>query len=496
MTTSLELLLRAGHPLVSIQTTDESRAMQVIETTARLTNRQVFEWSLSRGLWALASVSDPTHSMVGPAKPVEALERVRQTAHGGVYVFKDLAPHCKDASVYRQLRDLQGLLRTTHSTLILLDSTSLPPEVRRMVVRYDLPWPSSDELEDVVKETFQRIKTESLYEVKSQLTRKEMDQLVQSLRGLTVTEAEQVIATAVYRNYSLTGADIPHVVEAKRQLLGAMGCLESVAADFSPDDLGGLDNLKRWLRTRRGGFSPDARTYGLEPPRGVLMIGVQGCGKSLCAKVVAAEWRMPLLRLDPGVLYQKFVGETETRLREALAQAEAMSPVVLWIDEIEKAFASASAQSADGGLSQRMFGTLLSWMQDHRHPIFVIATANQLESLPPELLRKGRFDEIFFVDLPGFEARVQILSIHLSRRGRDPAKFELEEISHAVDGFSGAEIEQLVITAMYTGFAAGREFTSHDLLEASRLTRPLSVVMADRVDALRAWARERCVPAD
>jgi len=226
------------------------------------------------------------------------------------------------------------------------------------------------------------------------------------------------------------------------------------------------------------------------------MLGIPGCGKSLCAKAVASDWQMPLLRLDPGVLYQKFIGESESQLRQALAQAEAMAPVVLWVDEIEKAFASASAGSADGGLSKRMFGTLLSWMQDHRHPIFIIATANDVSSLPPELMRKGRFDEIFFVDLPSPEVRKEIFEIHLRKRGMKPEQFDLQALVSTSEGFSGSEIEQAIVSATYVAAAGERSITGEDLVAELRQTRPLSVVMGERVAALREWASDRTVPAD
>jgi SpoVK/Ycf46/Vps4 family AAA+-type ATPase len=227
-----------------------------------------------------------------------------------------------------------------------------------------------------------------------------------------------------------------------------------------------------------------------------MLLGVQGCGKSLCAKVVASAWKMPLVRMDPGALYQKFVGDTEARLREALEQAEAMSPVVFWIDEIEKAFASASADSADGGLSQRIFGTMLTWMQDHRRPIFIIATANDIERLPPELMRKGRFDEIFFVDLPGLQQREAILSIHLRKRGRDKANFDMPRLLAETENFTGAEIEQAVISGLYAAYAEKAEMTTEHIVCAIQSTRPLAVVMRERVAALRAWAQGRCVMAD
>ena len=342
----------------------------------------------------------------------------------------------------------------------------LPPEVRRLTVPFDVGWPDEEELMDIVRKTFQEVQRRSLRQVESKLTKRELEMLVQTLRGLTTEEAARVVSGAIHDDNVLDSSDLPRIVDAKRNLLGTTGCLESIAADVSPDEIGGLNNLKRWLNLRHGGFTARAREFGLDPPRGILLLGVQGCGKSLCAKVVASAWRMPLLRMDPGVLYQKYIGESEARLREALHQAESMAPVVLWIDEIEKAFASASSDSADGGLSQRMFGTLLSWMQDHRHPIFLIATANNLAQLPPELMRKGRFDEIFFVDLPGPEEREAIFSIHLRKRQRDKSKFDMARLVADSEGFTGAEIEQAVISGLYAAFAEKSECTTEHILAA------------------------------
>jgi SpoVK/Ycf46/Vps4 family AAA+-type ATPase len=372
----------------------------------------------------------------------------------------------------------------------------LPPEVRRLTVPFDVGWPNEDELNEVVRKTFQDAKRRSLFDIQANLTKREMEQLVQTLRGLTADEAARIVAGAIHDDNLLDGSDLPRVVDAKRNRLGTMGCLESIMADVGPEEIGGLANLKQWLAQRRGGFTHRAREFGLDPPRGILLLGVQGCGKSLCAKVVASAWRMPLLRMDPGVLYQKFVGESEARLREALDQAESMAPVVLWIDEIEKAFASASAESVDGGLSQRMFGTLLSWMQDHRHPIFMVATANNITQLPPELMRKGRFDEIFFIDLPGSAQRKTIFAVHLRKRRRDPDLFDLDRLAASSEGYSGSEIEQAIVSGMYAAFAAGTQLGTEHILEAIRATQPLSVLMRERVEHLRAWAQNRCVPAD
>ncbi|QDU37608.1 ATP-dependent zinc metalloprotease FtsH [Maioricimonas rarisocia] len=496
MPETLSLLIRSGNPLISIETIDESRAIERVEAVAKDLRRPLFVWSLTEGLCP-HEFSRRGEPVVPAGKSSPAVEYVRANpGQKSIYLFRDLGPHCRDAMIHRTLRDILDGCDKTGNTIILVDALPLPDEISRFSVRYEVGWPSADELEKAVRRTYQKIRRSSYEEITHKLTKRDIEQLVQTLRGLTIPQAERVVASAIYDDYALTAEDLPHIIESKRTLLGSAGCLETIAADFSSGDIGGLGNLKSWLRQRRGGFSREAREYGLEPPRGVLMLGVPGCGKSLCAKVVAADWKMPLLRLDPGVLYQKFIGESESQLRQALRQAEAMAPAVLWIDEIEKAFASASASSADGGLSKRMFGTMLSWMQDHRHPIFIIATANDISALPPELMRKGRFDEVFFVDLPDEAARAKVMGIHLKRRGRKPDDFNLSELAEAADGFSGSELEQAVISAMHAAFSRREDLADRHLLKAIRDTQPLSILNAEKIAQLRAWARHRCVPAD
>jgi len=491
---TLKLLIQAGNPIISMETPDEPRAIQIVRTMAEAMRLPLLVWSVTKGL--VQAPPEAAKTVIEPGKVAAALGYVKETPYPVVYLFKDLGAHCKDPQVVRHVRDLYFSPDTRLWSVILIDSMPLPPEVRRLTVPFDVGWPDEEELTEVVRKTFQDIEDRNLREVQVKLTKREMEQLVQTLRGLTAEEAARVISGAMHDDYVLDGSDLPRVVDAKRNRLGTMGCLESIVADVSPDEIGGLHSLKRWLNLRRGGFSARGREFGLDPPRGILLLGVQGCGKSLCAKVVASAWRMPLLRLDPGVLYQKFVGESEARLREALGQAESMAPVVLWIDEIEKAFASASVESVDGGLSQRMFGTLLAWMQDHRHPIFLIATANDIARLPPELVRKGRFDEVFFVDLPGPEERKAVFSIHFRKRRRDPGKFDLDRLVAGAEGFTGAEIEQAIVSGLYAAFHEGKECVAEHILAAIQATQPLSVVMRERVETLRAWAKGRCVPAD
>jgi AAA+ superfamily predicted ATPase len=490
---SLNLLIQAGNPIISMETPDEPRAERMVRETALELGLPLVEWSVTSGL--LTTLPAALETLVEPGKAVKALQHVRDSGYAAIYLFKDLGPHCKDPQVTRAVRDLYFSPNSRLWTLILLDAAA-PAEVRRLTVPFDVGWPDEDELMEVVCRTFQEVQRRSLGPVESRLTKRELEVLVQTLRGLTADEAARVVAGALQQDQVLDGADLAWIVDAKRRRLGTTGCLESIAADVSPDEIGGMKNLKRWLNVRHSGFTVRAQEFGLDPPRGILLLGVQGCGKSLCAKVVASAWRMPLVRMDPGVLYQKYIGESEARLREALHQAESMAPVVLWIDEIEKAFASASSESVDGGLSQRMFGTLLSWMQDHRHPIFLIATANNLAQLPPELMRKGRFDEIFFVDLPGPNEREAVFAIHLRKRGRDKAAFDMARLVARTEGFTGAEIEQAVISGLYGAFAEKSPCTTEHILAAIDATQPLSVVMREHVEQQRAWAKGRCVMAD
>ena len=489
----LKLLIHAGNPIILIETPDEPRAVRVVRTVAEQLRCPLYEWSITEGLRSVPPQAEKT--LVEPGKVSLALRHLKDCGFSSIYLFKDLGPHCKDPQVVRFIRDLYFSPNSRLWTLVMVEAIVPPPEVRRLTVPFTVGWPNEEELEEVVRSTFHEAQRTSLHEIHSKLTRRDFEQLVQTLRGLTSEEASRVLNGVIYDDNVLDSADLARVMDAKRNRLGTTGCLESIVADVSPDEIGGLANLKQWLNKRRGGFTHRAREFALDPPRGILLLGVQGCGKSLCAKVVASAWRMPLLRMDPGVLYQKFIGESEARLREALVQAESMAPVVLWIDEIEKAFASAASESADGGLSQRMFGTLLAWMQDHRHPIFLIATANDIARLPPELMRKGRFDEVFFVDLPEPEDRRAIFTVHLRKRRRIPDQFDLERLVAASEGFSGAEIEQAIVSGLYDAFSQETECATEHLLAAIAATHPLSVLMREQVQSLRTWACGRCVPA-
>jgi SpoVK/Ycf46/Vps4 family AAA+-type ATPase len=333
--------------------------------------------------------------------------------------------------------------------------------------------------------------------VKVELNPAERVRLVQSLSGLSLLEAEKVLNQLIIDDGHLRPADVEQALEAKRKLVQQDGLLEYSPAEQGMSDVAGLAGLKGWLASRRTILADPvkAAAFGLSFPKGVLLLGVPGCGKSLCAKAVANEWGLPLLKLDPANLYDKYVGDSEKNFKRAMQTAERLAPIVLWIDELEKAFAAGSGED-DGGVSRRVFGTFLSWLQDRRGDVFVVATSNDVTKLPPEFIRKGRFDEVFFVDLPRDEARRAIFTIHLGKRKQDPARFDLARLVAASEGFSGAEIEQAIISALYTAFSTGAPLSNDIVLAELASTRPLSRTMHERLDDLRRWAAERTVAAD
>ncbi len=496
MQDDLQHLILARHKLISVHSTDEAVEFQAILDVARRIDRTVQDWTLTTGVQVHSpDVREPA-AVSGTGKPEHAMQYFLRQKRPAIACLRGSAPFTSQPIFRRMIRDFLDQADGERECLILLDEESLHPRVQRLAVPWRPGLPDKQELYELVKHTYRSVKRSAQSKVVSELKKGELEQLVLNLRGLTRSEAVRIVESVILDDSALTASDLQLVIDAKRRLLENSGALESMTIDFDIEEVGGLRGLKNWLAQRRGGFSEEAREFGIDPPRGVLMLGVPGCGKSLCAKAVAADWGMPLLRLDPGVLYQKFVGESENQLRQAIQQAEAMAPVVLWIDEIEKAFASASSSSADGGLSQRMFGTLLSWMQDHREPIFMVATANDISALPPELLRKGRFDEVFFIDLPGVDARRQIFQIHLTRKKRNPHKFRVDDLADASKDLTGSEIEQAIASGLFHAFSERRELQTEDILKAIVETHPLSCLMAEKIEALRGWAANRCVTAD
>jgi len=494
----LRHLIRVGYPCISINTQEEKYTLGLVRDVAfqlgcDLTGSGMWLWSVVDGVRdGLLAECRPIPNTENPAAALYHMSRFDERT---VCVMLDLAEHLGDVRTLRVFRDLIDRFRELGSHLIMIDHlANLPEVVLSQATRFEVSLPDEQELENIIRDTLRQMHQKQKIEV--DITRAELRTIIRNLRGLTRSQAEQIIVECVAEDRRFDADDLNTVLAGKRRALHAGGLLEYVQTPVDLAEIGGLRRLKRWLKQRQGAVTEQAVDFGLDAPRGVLMLGVQGAGKSLCAKAIATAWQRPLLRMDVGALYDRYVGESERRLRDALRQAEVMAPIILWIDEIEKAFASSASRSTDGGLSQRMFGSLLTWMQEHAEPVFLVATANDIEALPPELLRKGRFDEIFFVDLPNKATRKQIFAIHIKKRKRNPDTVDLDVLAEDSEGFSGAEIEQAVVSAMHDAFANKCELDTGLIRKALQSSPPLSVTMAEKVEALQAWAKNRCMPAD
>jgi SpoVK/Ycf46/Vps4 family AAA+-type ATPase len=396
----------------------------------------------------------------------------------------------------RRLRDVGQKFATNRRTVILTaPKISIPPELASLVEYLELPLPDRQRLRQIIDEILVRVSR--THTLQRKLDSAGMDLLAENLRGLTEEEAERAVSQALVSRYALSADTVTDVLDAKKSLLKRSEMLDFIDASDTMSNVGGLQNLKSWLGQRRGAWEDDARAFGLDAPKGMIILGVQGCGKSLCARAVAGEWKLPLVKFDTAAVYDKYIGETEKRIQKVFQVAEGLAPCVLWIDELEKVFAGSGpdSASADAGVSSRLLAAFLSWMQDRKAPVFVAATCNNVTVLPPELIRKGRFDELFFVDLPNEAERKQIFAIQLKKRKRNPESFDLDRVAAAARGYSGAEIDAAVQTAMYAAYSQKTEITTEHLLNALRATVPLSTTRAEEIEALRTWARDRAVPA-
>ncbi|NMO14458.1 AAA family ATPase [Pyxidicoccus fallax] len=490
----LDVLVRARYPLLYLVSWEEHRVDAILTELARAHGKALFHWSVTRGLRNVgnsraAALPEDTRS------PLEALAAIEKLGEPALVVLKDFHPFLEEKQVVRALRELAHFLKSTFTTVILLSpSLHIPIELEKEVSVIDVPLPGYNDLLRLLKEIVALVRRNNKATV--ELSREHADQLIKAALGLTLSEAENAFAKAIATDGKLSSDDIKRIQDEKRQVIRKSGLLEYYPPDESLGNVGGLANLKSWLSQRTAAFGERARQFGLPEPRGLLLLGVQGCGKSLTAKAVSAHWNLPLLRLDMGRIFSGLIGSSEENLRKAIRVAESVAPVVLWVDEIEKGLSGvASSGAGDTGVSARVFGTLLTWLQEKTAPVFVVATANRIDGLPPEVLRKGRFDEIFFIDLPEAAERQDIFRIHLKRRKREPASFGIEELATLTEGFSGAEIEQAVIAGLYEAFAEGKELEQRHLVRAIQDTFPLSVTMAADIDRLREWARGRTRPA-
>jgi len=472
----LDIYLRARFTLIVLVTAEEERALHTIKTVCERTNRPCLTWDVADNFQWLTAVDGSTPAA---KDPINALEHIDKAENDAVYVLKDFHECWNNVQTKRKLRSVvQRLKYTKKSILATCPSHKIPQELKEEAVVAEFPPPTAAELEGVLN----RIARSP--GVKINLTKLGREKLVQAALGLTAAQAQRVFARAVVTDGVLDDRDISLVTQEKKQIIRESEALEYYEVTETPEDVGGLDILKEWLRLRERAFTQEARDYGLPSPKGIALIGIPGTGKSLTAKMIGGLWRLPLLRLDVGSLFGSLIGESEERARRALQVAGMVAPCVVWIDEMEKALAHGGQ---DAGTSTRVFGSILTWMQEKTAPCFVVATANDISTLPPELLRKGRFDEIFFLDLPTLAERTEIFKVHLRKRKRLPQDFAVARLAEESDGYVGAEIEQAIIDAMYIGFNAAREFTTEDVSAALGRQVPLSLSQREAIDGLRDW---------
>lgn len=488
----LKILINSSTPIVVMKTVEEMRAVDLVRSACAELSMSVFEWSIADGLVRSGSnapampaadlqmrinaarhAADPNASESSKAAiynttdPVQALANMETMTLEAVFILKDFHRHMDSPVIVRRLRDVGQKFSANRRTVVLTaPSITMPAELASLIEYLDLPLPDQLRLRQIIEETFKRMSQSHTLQLK--LDAPGVDTMAANLRGLTEQEADRAISQALVQRYALSPETVTDVLEAKKELLRRSGMLEFVEVSDNMACVGGLDNLKRWLAQRRGAWEGSARAFGLEPPHGVIILGVQGCGKSLCARAVAGEWKLPLVKFDTAAVFDKYIGETEKRIQKVFRVAEGLAPCVLWIDELEKVFAGSGPDSAsvDAGVSSRILAAFLTWMQDRKAAVFVAATCNNVNVLPPELIRKGRFDELFFVDLPNQAERKQIFGIQLARRKRNPADFDLDRVAAAARGYSGAEIEAAVQTALYAAFSqaqagASRPHTIH-----------------------------------
>ena len=491
MKEELNILIQAQYPLIYLVTSEEERAEQSIFKVSQeiKPQRRVYVWTVTHGIVEYGQPRNTTqHNTVSPEAAIDWIIRQKEPS---IFILKDLHPFIDAPATNRSLRDAIASFKGMQKNIILMSPVQqVPIELEKEVVVLDFQLPDMAELNKVLTAHQEQNRGR-------RLTTEAREKLLRAALGLTKDEAEKVYRKAQVTTGQLTENEVNIVLSEKKQLIRRNGILEYLEEDETIDAVGGLEELKTWLTQRSNAFTERAREYGLPQPKGMLILGVPGCGKSLIAKTTSRLWGLPILRLDMGRVYDgSMVGRSEANLRNALKTAESISPTILFIDELDKSFAgSGGSGDSDGGTSNRIFGSFLTWMQEKKSPVFVMATANRVERLPGEFLRKGRFDEIFFVDLPTPEERQDIFGIHLTKRREDIARFDLEQLAKMSDGFSGAEIEQAIVAAMYEAFAQDREFTQLDIIAALKSTLPLSRTMQEQVTALRDWARQRARPA-
>ncbi|MGA2440764.1 MAG: AAA family ATPase [Tepidisphaeraceae bacterium] len=496
----LEVLIRARYPIIYVLSWEEERVERVLADIAAARNKKFLIWTCTQGIVRFGT--EPQHAKSGTGSttdPLAALDAVLQHVEPAIYLFKDFHPFTEEnranLAVIRRLKDVAYHLRDTYKTIVIVAPVMrIAPELEKDVTLIEFRPPGAKDFSKLLDRIIEDLKDKP--QIKINLDAAGRERLTHAALGLTLKEAENVFAKTLVLDGSIDADDISIVFSEKQQIIRKSGLLEYFASQEQFAHVAGMENLKQWLIKRSAAFTERAAEFGLPAPRGLLLLGVQGCGKSLCAKAVASLWKLPLLRFDVGRMFGSLVGSSEDNIRRAIQTAESVAPAILWVDEIDKAFAgSIGSGGSDGGTAARVFGTFLTWLSDKTAPVFVIATANDISQLPPELLRKGRLDEIFFVDLPSESERKAVFAIHLQKRGRAPEKLDLDLLARHSDGFSGAEIEQAIVSGLFDAFSAETELDTATLLVSLGETVPLSKTMSEDLNRLRTWAQGRARPA-
>lgn len=489
--TEIETLIRARYPILYIITSEEMRVQNLLVEIAAKRQKKVFEWTYSNGIVPAGTSIQSQKNRNGSTKdPLAALDQVIEQVEPAIFLFKDFHPFLSrnNFAIIRKLKDIALHLKNSFKTIVLISPVmEIPAELDKEVTVINFPQPTKEDLGEMLDKIIGEVQQHK--QVQISLDTEGRERLLQAATGLTLGEAENVFAKIIVQEGRLSGEHVNEVFAEKQQIIRKSGLLEYYATNEDFSNVGGLTVLKDWLNKRAVAFTPEAHAFGLPSPKGILLLGVQGCGKSLCAKAVSRLWQLPLLRFDMGRMFGSLVGSSEENVRRAISVAESIAPAVLWVDEIDKAFVgSQSSGATDGGTTARVFGTFLTWLSEKSGPVFVVCTANDVSQLPPELLRKGRLDEIFYVDLPSEEERAEIFRIHLAKRGRDPKNFDIESLAATSKEFSGAEIEEAIISALYDAFYDGSDLTTEHVIASLSSTVPLAKTMEEKISSQRKWA--------
>jgi AAA+ superfamily predicted ATPase len=490
----IETLIRARYPILYLVSSEEARVLDLLASIAQRRQKKLFEWSCSTGIVPTGtSIQVAKHRTAATKDPLAALDHVIDQVEPAIFVFKDFHPFLTKGNhlVIRKLREIAQHLKNSHKTIVLVSPiVEIPVELEKEITLLNFPLPDREDFRALLDRIVAEVKPHA--SIRVDLDEASRERLLQAALGLTLNEAENVFARIIVQEGRLSGEHVAEVLSEKQQIVRKSGLLEYYAAAETFSDVGGLGVLKSWLQKRALAFSDEAKAFGLPAPKGIFLLGVQGCGKSLCAKAVASLWQLPLLRLDMGRMFGSLVGSSEENVRRAVAVAESVAPSILWVDEIDKALSGFQGSGmTDAGTTARVFGTFLTWLSEKTAPVFVVATANDVSQLPLELVRKGRFDELFFVDLPSLKERQEIFAIHLRKRNRDAKNFDLGALAAASQNHSGAEIEQAVISGLYDAFSDRCELSTQHILRALESAVPLAATLDEQINALRSWADGR-----